>query len=339
MRLQQHRFVRSALVTTGAVSALALVAACSGGGGTAGAAGADGDGDAEAWQPSRATMIVTASPGGGSDLMGRTVASGIEEVADGLNISIENHPGGSTAVGYSLVLSLAGQPEYLVGAETTLSALPLSIDTPYTWEDFTPIAQVAEDALVVAVRADSEYETLADLAEATGSSTLTSGIVAAVGPDSVLLDLLATAQGVSYDPVVFEAADESNAALLAGNIDFLVNNPGESKAYVESGDMRFLATFTEDRLTDDMLTDVPTAQEQDVDVVFAQWRGVLAPGDIPEEAVTYWQDRISEWTELASYDEYIVGNDLIPKLRVGDDFRDYLADYEDTLALSITPGE
>src|SRR5699024_9485958 len=176
-------------------------AACSNGGQMEAAVG-----EGEDWSTNKATMIVAASPGGGSDLMARTVAQGIEEIDENITITVENHPGGSTAVGYSHLLSKTGNPEFLVGAETTLSALPLAIDTAYRWDDFTPIAQIAEDALIVAVLANSDYESLDDLAEtAREGEKLRAGIVAAVGPDSVLLDLLSKDQGVEYEPVVFEA--------------------------------------------------------------------------------------------------------------------------------------
>lgn len=324
-----RRSTRQARTVISLAAALSLTSACASSG-----EAADG-----AFAPSSATMVVAASPGGGSDLMGRTVASGIEEVAGDVNVTVENRPGGSTAAGYSYLLSQQGDPEFLAAAETTLSALPLATDTPYQWSDFTPIAQVAEEALVVAVRADSPYQTLDDLAAATKANGLTAGIVAAVGPDSVLLDLLSTAQGVSYEPVVFESAGESNTALLASNIDFLVNNPGESKAYIESKDMRFLAVFTEERLEAPLLATVPTAKEQGVDVTFAQWRGVVAPGEIDAEAAAYWQNTITAWMGSDSYREYIEANNLTPVRRVGADFSTFLADYEQTLSGSIEPGE
>ena len=326
------RRARPSLRNAVALSAVVVLAAgCSA---SAGTKTTDGS-----FKPSNVTMIVAASPGGGSDLMGRTVASGIEEVANGVNVTVENRPGGSTAVGYSYLLSQKGKPEFLAAAETTLSALPLSTKTPYRWDDFTPIAQVAEDALIVAVRADSPYKSLADLAEATKKKKLTAGIVAAVGPDSVLLDLLSTAQDVAYEPVVFESAGESNTALLAGNIDFLVNNPAESKAYIESNDMRFLGIFTEERFDAPLLSDVPTAKEQGIDVTFGQWRGVMAPGEIDDAAVTYWQETITAWTETDSYKEYIQKNALLPVLKTGDEFPSYLTDYEKTLPPSIKGAE
>lgn len=289
--------------------------------------------------PSSVTMLVAASPGGGSDLMGRTAAAGIEEVSDGVNVTVENHPGGSTAVGYSHLLKQRGKAGYLAAAETTLSALPLATETPYRWDDFTPIAQIAEDALVVAVRADSPYRSLTDLANATARDKLTGGVVAATGPDSVLLDLLSKAQQTSYEPVVFESAGESNTALLAGNIDFLVNNPSESRAYLESGDMRFLAVFTDNRFDDPLLTEVPTAREQGVPVTFSQWRGLMAPGEIDDSTAQHWRETTTAWTKTTSYQEYIEQNDLIPVVRTGDEFSGYLAEYEKTLSGSIKGGK
>ncbi|MGH3329574.1 MAG: tripartite tricarboxylate transporter substrate binding protein, partial [Streptomycetales bacterium] len=59
-------------------------------------------------------MVVPFSPGGGSDIFGRAMAKGIEEVRPGVNVTVENRPSGNGAVGYSYVFAREGDGHYLV---------------------------------------------------------------------------------------------------------------------------------------------------------------------------------------------------------------------------------
>lgn len=303
-----------------------------------GLAGCAGQGEQDSsdrdsgWQPERnVVMIVPASAGGGSDIFGRAVAAGVENVSEGTNVSVENRPGGSSAIGYSYLLEQQGDPHFLLAAETTIVALPLTTETPYTWETFTPIAQLAEDATLLVVRKDAPYRSLADVIEAAEQGRVTAGVVSATGLDAIVFSLVEDETGVEFEQVVFESGGDIVTALLGGDIDVASLNPGEVIGQLEAGDMRALVVFADERYESAQLADIPTAKEKGVDVTFTQFRGIFAPGGIPPEARKYWTNALVDWTDKQSYENYIDDNYLIPIVRTGQEFEDYLKEYEKTL--------
>lgn len=277
----------------------------------------------------RATMVIAASAGGGSDTQGRVVAAAAQALRPGLVMSVENRPGGSTAIGYTHLFQQKGKPDFLLAAGPSLLSVPLTVDTPYTWQDFTPIAQIASDSLTLVVSSGSAYETLPQLVEAARDSSIVAGVVAATGPDSIALELLSTDQDVEFRRVVFEAGGETVAALLAGDIDFLIANPGEVEGQVRAGTMHPIAMFSSERNAS--YPDIPTATEQGIDVVHGQWRGIIAAGDISEEAEAFWVGVLEDWFETDDYRQYIAVNQLDAEYSTGDEFADYLAEQEQVL--------
>lgn len=290
-----------------------------------------GGGGGGSWEPTRsAVMIVPFEAGGGSDILGRAMASGIEEVRD-VNISVENRPSQTGAVGYSYLLEQQGDPHFLLASETAGVALPITADTPWTWEDFTPVAQIAEDATLLIVPQDSELGSLQDVVDAAKQGRITVGVAGATGLDTIVFSLVEESEGVEFERVVFESGGEIITAMRGGNIDIASLNPGEVIGQLESGDLKALVAFSDERYEGEALADVPTAKEEGVDVSFTQYRGAFAAGGIAPEERKYWADALVEWTDTESYNKYIEDNHLISVVRTGEEFENYLREYEQTL--------
>jgi putative tricarboxylic transport membrane protein len=311
-----------------ALASLVLLIAC--GGQTTTGGGEDGAG----FQPTTdVVMIVPFAPGGGSDILARAMSAGLEQVGGDVTVTVENRPAGSGAAGYSYLLEQTGDPHFLLASETTGVALPIATEVPFHWSDFTPIAQIAEDATLMVVREDSPHRSLSDVIEAAGQSQVNMGVTGATSLDTIVTGLVEEDQGVEFERVVFESGGELVTALLAGDIDVATLNPGEVIGQLEAGKMRALAVFDDERYPKSAgdLADIPTAKEEGVDVTFTQYRGLLAAGQISNEERAYWEDSLLEWTKESSYDKYIKENILKPVIRPGKEFEDYLTEYEKTL--------
>lgn len=301
--------------------ALTLVLAACGGGDDAETEGSDAEGETDAesgddepaasdWEPDGPiTMVVPFAAGGGSDVLGRAVASGLQEVRPDLEISVENRTGGAGGVGYGYFAEQSGDPHFLLPAEVTRSVLPATQNVPFDWDTWTSVGMFFEDIGYFMVSADSEWEDIEtfmeDAAEAADAGTpLTVGVPAAGGIDEVLAVGLAEENDTEFEIVAYDGTGETNPALQGGDIDATVGNPSDSRQEIESGLFRALVGFAENRLDDEVFADVPVAAEYDWELTATKYRGVIMPPDVPEEAVDYFEAALREWTETDGFTEY-----------------------------------
>lgn len=281
------------------------------------------------------TMIVPFGAGGGSDRSGRAIAAGIEEVT-GETVSVENRTGGGGAVGYSFLLGSQERNNFLLASETAMLALPATGQVEFTWEDFTPIMKLGDDFTLLIAAADSEFETCKDVADAAATQRVVAATSGGVtGLDSIVLTLIEQDQGVEFDKVPVESGDESLAALLGGTVDIAANNPGEVLGQLEAGTVKALCVLGSNRYEYDSLSDIPTAEEQGVNVSFAQFRGWIAAPGISQEAIDYWIEVGQAYAESEGYTQYLEDNVMQANVLYGDDFEAYLAQQEEDLAAVV----
>lgn len=281
-------------------------------------------------------MIVPFSAGGGSDMAGRAIAQGLEEVI-GETVTVENIVGGSGAVGYATLLAANGNPRVLLASETSLITLPLEQDVPFTFESFTPIMKLGAAYNLVIVDSEAPYKTCADIIgaeenhEDAGKHPLTVAVSGVTGPDAVSWTLIEDQFGLDFQRVPFESTAEVIAALMGGQVDVAASSPGEVIGQLKSGDVRALCALAPERYTYDALADIPTGQEQGIDATFAQWRGFIAAGDLTDAERQFWINKAKAFAKTDVFKDYIQSTMLQPQVAYGDDFSEYLADYRATL--------
>ncbi|WP_136068695.1 tripartite tricarboxylate transporter substrate binding protein [Modicisalibacter radicis] len=289
------------------------------------------------WSPSQqVSMVVPFKPGGGSDTFGRAATSGMEEVRNNIDISVQNIVGGSGAVGYSTLLQRQDNPHYLLASETGAAIiLPLMNDVPYSWEKLTPIAEVAEDHTMIIVANESPYKSISDLVDAAKESQVNIAISGKGSPASLAFKLIEKDQDVSFNRVVFESGSANNAALLGGDVAAAGANPGEAIELIKASKVRALTIFKETRFQKSPLADIPTIAEAGIDVDVTptlQFRGIIAAPGLSEAQKTYWENAIKAWSKTESYKTYIDNNYLTPKIRTGDEFAEFLAKQHNTIS-------
>jgi len=62
---------------------------------------------------------------------------------------------------------------------------------------------------------------------------------------------------------------------------------------VDSGDIKVIAVLAPQRMSGDF-ANFPTAKEQGIDAIGANWRGFYAPGGMSDEAFAFWQDAVGK---------------------------------------------
>ncbi len=115
-------------------------------------------------------IVVPFAPGGGTDVVARTLA---QEIARDLGVSVivENKPGAGTIIGTQTVAT--SEPDgytLLMGTFANAVNPSLNAKLPYDpHKDFAPVALIAHSFNIVVVNPKSPYQSIADLIAAAKS--------------------------------------------------------------------------------------------------------------------------------------------------------------------------
>jgi putative tricarboxylic transport membrane protein len=115
-------------------------------------------------------------PGGGNDIMARTIIDILTkyDMYPG-DISPENRAGGSGAVGWGYLFAQSGDAYGISTTSGSFVTTPLQADTPWEPEDFTPVALLATDDLVLVVNKSSNIQNIDDFIASAKASPMNIG--------------------------------------------------------------------------------------------------------------------------------------------------------------------
>lgn len=273
-------------------------------------------------------------PGGGNDIMARTIIDILDayDLYPG-DIRAENRAGGSGAVGWGYLHAQAGSGYGISTTSGSFVTTPLQADTPWRPGDFTPVALLAADDLVLLVNADSEIDTIQEFIAHARENPVNIGGTGSVNVDFIVPTLFAREAGFEFDYVSFNSMAEQTTALLSKALDAMVGNPGEVLGLIDSGELRPLVFSG--RTTPAALGDVPTMGDIGHDIGVSMPRGLILPPDAPSEAQEWWIATMKRVVETPEWDAYIENNTLTPTVIYGDEFSTFLTDtmngFEDVL--------
>ncbi|WP_408898589.1 Bug family tripartite tricarboxylate transporter substrate binding protein [Nocardioides sp. R1-1] len=283
----------------------------------------------------RLRMMIPNSVGGGYDLTGRAAARAMEDNDLTGRFEITNVQGASGTVAMQRLVNEKGADDLMmlmglgvVGAVYTnrSSATPLKM---------TPIARLVEEQEGILVPADSPFRTVEDLVEAwrkdPGGLTVGGGSSNG-GPDHLFPMQLADTIGV--DPrkvnyISYDGGGPLTTALLGAKIDVGMSGLGEFEGQIADGKLRVLAVSGDERLED---VDAPTLTEAGIDLVFTNWRGVLAPPGISKEQRDYLTELLTEMHDTPEWREALEANGWTDNFATGKEFEDFLAEQDDRVA-------
>ena len=196
-----------------------------------------------------------------------------------------------------LVNDEKGNPYQLMMMGLVMVGAIATNQSPTTLDDVTPIARLTSEYEVIFVPKDSKFQTLDDLVQAfkADPTSISWGGGSAGGTDHILTGLLAKA--VQVDPtqvnyVPFSGGGEALAAVLGGQVSAGISGVGEWLDQINSGELRALAVSgaaTVSAATPGAAASpaagasiAPTLKEQGIDLELANWRGLVAPPELPE---------------------------------------------------------
>jgi tripartite-type tricarboxylate transporter receptor subunit TctC len=238
--------------------------------------------------PERSVKIVVPfAPGGGTDVVARTLAHEMEKDL-GVSIIIENRPGAGTIVGTQAVAT--SRPDgytLLMGTFANAVNPSLNAKLPYDpHKDFAAVALIARSFNLVVVNPKSSFRTIEDLIAAAKASPgkLTFGTFG-VGTSAHLAgELFKDMAKVSLTAVPYKGAAPGITDLIGGQIDVMFTTVASAASMVESGQLRAIAVTSAARSP--AFPQIPTVAEAGVPGYAAEsWYGLFAPAETPKDVI------------------------------------------------------
>ncbi|MGH2532478.1 MAG: Bug family tripartite tricarboxylate transporter substrate binding protein [Thermomicrobiales bacterium] len=289
-------------------------------------------------------IMAPAAPGGGWDTTSREMQTVLQtEVVDG-TVEVFNVEGAGGTIGLAQLVSDEAGNEHLLMMMGLVMVGAIQLNqSEVTLEQTTPIASLTTEWEVVVVPADSEFQTLQDLIDAlvADPTAISWGGGSAGGTDHMLVGLIARAAGadptlVNYVP--FSGGGEALAAILGGQVSAGVSGYGEWAGQIESGELRALAISSDPAdaatpvaasATPSAIASIPTLAEQGIDVVLANWRGVVAPPEISDEARNCLISVVEQMHATPAWQDVLARYGWEDYFATGDDFTTLLAEEQE----------
>lgn len=268
------------------------------------------------------TIIIPYSPGGSTDNQVRMIAAVMEKKL-GEQIIIKNTTGAGGSVGMAEAARAAPDGYTLGVYNTNTEVLQATGNAEFSSMDFVPVALFGKGYLTVTAKGDGPYQSIADFkaaaAKTPGSLSVAMGRGSLAQFTAVLFE---DRLGEKLKLVNVGGGAKKKAAVLGGHEDVLIEPAASLFDMHKGGKLKILALFAPERL--DSLPDVPTAQEQGVDLVAAQALGLFAPKGTPADRVKVLADAVKGVESDAETAGRLKSLGMVWDYKTGEDFRAYM---------------
>jgi tripartite-type tricarboxylate transporter receptor subunit TctC len=233
-------------------------------------------------------FIVPFAPGGGTDLLGRTIAQRLTDTW-GYPVVVDNRAGGGGNIGTDMVAKSAPDGyTLLMGYVGNLAINPFLFKAlPYdSLRDFAPVSLAATAPNVLVAHpsiAAKNVKDLVSLAHAKpGTLNYASAGNGTVG--HMVAELFKTVTDTNIVHVPYKGNGAAITDVLGGQVQLMFSAPGSVLHHLKSGKLKALATASTTRPAG--LEDVPTFADAGYPAVEASaWYGVLAPARTPANVI------------------------------------------------------
>jgi tripartite-type tricarboxylate transporter receptor subunit TctC len=248
-------------------------------------------------------LLVPYAVGGGTDAVARAFTDSASRHFAKTMIVV-NRPGAAGAIGHQ------------EGARATPDGYRLTMVTPEIslallqgigkarYQDFTYIARLNLDPILLIVRADSPHKTLEDFMAHIKANPDVVPVANSGKGATYHLAAVAMEQktGLRFNNIPYVGAGPEITALLGGQVEAGFATTGEAGTWVKSGKLRFLAVMAPERLK--QFPDVPTFRERNIDLNLGTWRALAVPKGTPPDVVKQLKQLVQKVTQDKQYQDY-----------------------------------
>jgi tripartite-type tricarboxylate transporter receptor subunit TctC len=243
---------------------------------------------AQDWPSRPVTMVVPFAPGGVYDTLGRVFAAALSPRL-GQQVVVENVPGAGGMTGATRVARAEPDGYQLLfgGESPNTQAQLMHKAPPYDGaRDFTPVALVAEQPLILTVRNGIPGGTLRDFVAyaKANQAKMQYGSPGTGSGSHLACALFNVAENFSVTHVPYRGLGPAMQDLLAGRIDYLCPSITTAMAQLSAHQIQAPVVLGAKRSA--AFPDIPTAQEQGLaDMDANSWNAIFLPKATPAPIV------------------------------------------------------
>ena len=331
------------LITAVMISSLAACGSGTSSGGSAPAASGSGSAPAQpaetAAYPTKSIQgSIMWSAGGVCDTVSR--AAGLvaqEELGQSIVFTNRAGSGGGVSTAYVNAQAADGY-ELLFGAENPQIAKVMGT-SELDYDDFYPICLLSNSYGGIFVAKDSKYQTLEELIDdmLANPGKVIAATTGAGGLPETAATIIRSISGTEANMVPFDGENECAIAVMGGNADFAVSTLGSIASFYQSGDIRILAMFHNERL--EGFEDVPAITE-----IYPEYNEVLPWGPFYGVFVKQGTDQaiidtltaaFSKACEDPDFQELVTSKGCFVMNMTGDEAVEYLKKYRATTSYML----
>ena len=287
----------------------------------------------------RLRMMVPNAPGGGYDLTARTAVKIMEDDDITGRVEVFNVIGAGGTVAMARLMNEKGNGDLMMMMGLGVVGATYTNGSKARASDATALAKMVEEQEGILVPADSPFKTVNDFVaawKADPASVTIGGGSSPGGPDHLFP--METAKAAGVDPaavnyVSYDGGGDLLTALLGKKITAGTTGLGEFRDQIESGQLRPLAVSGSERIEG---VDAPTLTEAGINLVFTNWRGILAPPGISDDARQALVKVLEELHGTQQWKEALVKNGWTDAFITGAQFEQFLKDQDNRVSSTLT---
>jgi putative tricarboxylic transport membrane protein len=235
-------------------------------------------------------IIAGTPPGGGQDRAARALAAAL-----GFETFVTNVPGRGGGNGWDRLHERRADPGVVSISSPTLITNKLQGEAEIDDRDLTPLAHLCTEYLAFVTGADRAVCEPGDVLAAVRFGETFSLATAKGNVNHMAIGMIADHHGVDPAGVpvrVFDSARHAIADVVEGGSAIAVVSAASVLPEIDDGSVRVLAMTSPTRMAGPF-AEVPTWTEERVPCVIGTWRGLIAPPDLGEEHVAFWNEEVA----------------------------------------------
>jgi tripartite-type tricarboxylate transporter receptor subunit TctC len=256
-------------------------------------------------------IVVPFAPGGGTDLIARTLGHGMAKEL-GQPVIIENKPGAGTVIGTDLVAKSAPDGYAMVIATLAHAVNPSMLaKLPYNNATaFAPVSLIGKGPNVLVVRNESPYKSVKDILDAAKSGKRLTYASQGNGTSAHLAgEMFTNLAKVELQHIPYRGAGPAMTDLLGGQVDLFFGTAAAVSSFVDQGKLRALAVTTPE--PSPAFSSVPTISSTVPGYSVESWYGFFVPAGTPAPVIAKLNAAVKKAVQSPEFVQKVAHEGLI----------------------------